>query len=389
MRTLIRWAVWLYPASWQARYGDELDALLEDLEPGWPEFFDVCRGAIKMQLLRGNPIRFVATCALAGVLIAGWLAWRAPDEYRSVAVLRLPQGSDPEQLNHAEQAVLSRRTLADVIQKYGLYPEERKSEPLEDIVAAMRSRSVQVRVLEPQANAIMLAFNDHDPARAQAVAKDLTSRFTAATNLQVLDPPSLPSGSISPNRLAWLGAGLLLGSVAAVLILGIRRWPLVPLVGIGTMLLVWPATYLIPDQYRSSAAVRSASCDVGNEAFLELLINENRLYAKERATMPIGSVAATMKRNLLVKRIDSPRASVCLIQFEYPDRYKAAATLRDIVAKIEATHADAQVLDPASFPEKAYTPNRLVLVMGALFAGLVLGTVMLNVRRHRTPALAG
>jgi len=51
-RTLIRRAAWLYPASWRVRYGDEFEALMDDLEPGWPEFFDVCGGAIKMQLLR-------------------------------------------------------------------------------------------------------------------------------------------------------------------------------------------------------------------------------------------------------------------------------------------------------------------------------------------------
>jgi len=42
--------------------------------------------------------------------------------------------------------------------------------------------------------------------------------------VDVLDPPSLPEQAFATNRFAWLGAGLLLGSVAAVLILGIRKF---------------------------------------------------------------------------------------------------------------------------------------------------------------------
>jgi len=31
MKTLVRWAVRLYPAAWRARYGVEMEALLEEL----------------------------------------------------------------------------------------------------------------------------------------------------------------------------------------------------------------------------------------------------------------------------------------------------------------------------------------------------------------------
>jgi uncharacterized protein involved in exopolysaccharide biosynthesis len=223
MRTLIRCAALLYPASWRARYGDELETLLEDVGPGWAEFFDICGGAIKMQLMRGNSIRFVAACALAGVLIAGLLVWRTPGQYRSQAVLRVAPGGDVEQLRLAEEGVLSRRSLANVIQKYGLYPEERKREPLEDVVGAMRNRNIRIQMLQPRtANVFAVAFNYSDPARAQTVTKDLAAQFTGAMKLEILDPPSLPERPFAPNRFAWLGAGLLLGSCAAVLILGIR-----------------------------------------------------------------------------------------------------------------------------------------------------------------------
>ena len=33
MRTLIRWAVRLYPATWRNRYAVEFEALLDDISP--------------------------------------------------------------------------------------------------------------------------------------------------------------------------------------------------------------------------------------------------------------------------------------------------------------------------------------------------------------------
>jgi hypothetical protein len=40
----------LYPRAWRERYGEEFDALLEDVEPNWKQFCDVLGGAVKMQM---------------------------------------------------------------------------------------------------------------------------------------------------------------------------------------------------------------------------------------------------------------------------------------------------------------------------------------------------
>ncbi len=85
--------------------------------------------------------RFAGVCGLAGLLIAGVAAWRTPGQYQSVAVLRMapaPAEERVEKLNQAEQTILSRRSLATVIQKYELYQEERKHTPLEDVVQNLR-----------------------------------------------------------------------------------------------------------------------------------------------------------------------------------------------------------------------------------------------------------
>ncbi|MDR3699643.1 MAG: hypothetical protein P4L56_08425 [Candidatus Sulfopaludibacter sp.] len=397
MKTLLRCAAALYPSAWRARYGAELDALIEDTGGGWLEFVDICKGAMKMQIVSGGLWRFASACGLTGLLIAGVAAWRTPSEYQSIAVLRMapaPLEERLEKLTKAEEAILSRRSLAAVIQKYDLYPEQRKRAPLEEIVQNLRNRQIQIRMLtRPQSQdpglAFSIAFNGEEPRTAQAVTGELTSQFVDALKdsapLEVLDPASLPQRAFSPNRPAWLAAGLLLGMAAGLVLLGIRRWPLIPLAGLLVAAAVLPATYLIPDQFRSVAVLRSKAGDPGqaamavvnDRAYLQSLIAQFGLYPKERNALE------RMQRSLAVKDIHAPIGNVCLVSFDYPDRYRAQAVLKAAVGRTGAV----ELLDPPSLPERAFTPNRLAMVMAGLFAGLVLGGMALAVRRHRTPAL--
>jgi hypothetical protein len=331
------------------------------------------------------------------LLIAGVAAWRTPSEYQSIAVLRMspaPLEERLEKLNQAEQTILSRRSLATVIQKYNLYPEQRKREPLEEIVENLRNRRIQIRMLTlPQSQApalaFSIAFDGEAPRKAQAVTTDLTAQFVDALKdsapLEVLDPASLPHTAFSPNRPAWLAAGLVQGVVAGLVLLGIRRWPLIPLAGVLVAAVVLPATYLIPDQFRSVAVLRSKAGDpvhaaltvVNDRAYLHSLIAQFGLYPNERN--PVGH----MQRSLAVKDIHAPIGNVCLVSFDYPDRYKAQVVLKAAIGRTGAV----ELLDPPSLPERAFTPNRLAMVMAGLFAGLVLGGFALAVRRTRTPAL--
>jgi hypothetical protein len=403
MRLLIRCAARLYPGAWRARYGAELDALLEDTHAGWSEFADICKGAIKMQILSGSAWRFATVCGLAGLVVAGVIALRLPSQYQSMAVMRMAPGDigeSVENLNRAEQDILSRRSLAAVIQKYDLYPEERKRVPLEDIVEGMRNQYIQIRMARiPGSNApasgFSIAFDYDDPARAQAVTTDLTDRFTAAMKdsapLELLDPASRPRQAFAPNRPVILIVGLFLGIVAGFVLLGIRRWPLVPLTGLAVAIIVLPATYLIADQYRSQAVLRSKTADPGqiakevvnNRAYLESLIGALGLYPKE------ANALDRMQRSLVARDIGIDNAKACTVTFDYSDRYKAQAVMKEIVARIGATGAaKIEVLDPASLPAQAFRPNRLAITTTALFAGLLAGAITLAVRRHRAPVPA-
>ena len=50
MRRWIARVAALYPRSWREEYGNEFDALLDDVKPGWRVFANVLGGAMKMHL---------------------------------------------------------------------------------------------------------------------------------------------------------------------------------------------------------------------------------------------------------------------------------------------------------------------------------------------------
>src|SRR3954447_15369961 len=99
MRRWIGLAARLYPRAWRHRYGEEFDALVEDMRPSWRQFTDVTRGAMQMQIRMGRSYLIVlGVSAVAGAIVATAMSFRVPTRYVSSAVIQLkaePQGDRP------------------------------------------------------------------------------------------------------------------------------------------------------------------------------------------------------------------------------------------------------------------------------------------------------
>ncbi|WP_380879038.1 hypothetical protein ACFB49_19980 [Sphingomonas sp. DBB INV C78] len=137
----------------------------------------------------------LAVCTMAGVAAAIFM----PAKYRSNAVLLVEaQELPPELVNSPlnsvidqriakiRQQILSRPDLIELIQNNNLYPDERRSEPLSEIIEDMRGATEIAPVnADIQRNgrnasttiAFSLAFNYSDPIRAQLVAQDFVERL--------------------------------------------------------------------------------------------------------------------------------------------------------------------------------------------------------------------
>ncbi|HKE25197.1 MAG TPA: hypothetical protein VKB88_22710 [Bryobacteraceae bacterium] len=412
----IRWAARLYPARWRERYGAEFSALLDDMRPGWRDFFDVLGGAILMQLNLPGSGKLVAALAAAGLIVAAVVALRSEDRWVSTAVMQIqPENSGDRstvlnKLNEAQQEVLSRHSLAQIIVAENIYQKERTTDPLEDIVQNMRNHSLKIRMVESRAAAAFtVSFEYPDRYKARAVARDVTTAFQQQVNqsrgpaVKLLDPPTLPQTPVSPNRFRMIAAGLAIGLAAGVILLGIRRWPAIALCGITAAGLAWAVSQLVPTQYISTAVITVADEDTAQRivqdlttrTYLASLVEKMNLYPEERKTKPLEDIVQTMRNRVGIQFVGIPQGRALAVSYMSEDsKFTAQGVTRALVGEALQVAAPAltgkriTLLDPASLPEHPVSPDRPAWLLSGLLAGLLLGIAWTIIRRFRAPAQA-
>lgn len=229
MKRAIRAVARLYPKRWRARYGDELEALLEDSRADWRSLGDVFLEAIKMQFIHWGFARIMTVAGLAGALIAAGVSLTLQDRWVCSAVVAV-DGNDPATLVSLQKTLLeveSRGALTGVINKLGLYPSERQRMPIEDVLEKMQD-ALQVTPIAGRSGpitALAVRFEYEDRHKAQQATRELIRKMEDTNgsrgwnmNLDVIDPPSLPARPAGPNRLAFTGSGLLAGLTGGLII---------------------------------------------------------------------------------------------------------------------------------------------------------------------------
>jgi uncharacterized protein involved in exopolysaccharide biosynthesis len=166
----------LYPAQWRVRYGVEFQYLLDDAHAGWPDFFDILKGGLKMRLTMPLPIpyvdkqedylmyfsrnrKIVAGLAIAVLLLAaGWLLLPQA-EYQASSLILVDPAKVTEsklvplanldvgaRLDIINQQMMSSTRLQRIIDTYDLYRPLKGHKTQEEIIQTMRS-DIKVEVV--------------------------------------------------------------------------------------------------------------------------------------------------------------------------------------------------------------------------------------------------
>ncbi len=415
MKRWVRCAAWLYPASWRKRYAGEFEALLDDAELRWTDFWDIARGALAMHIKMSSFGKVVGAFGLAGLAIAAVVVWRTPSVYQSTGVMRVTDTEDRSgKLLQVEQRVLSRSSLARMLVDGDIYKADRASQPLEDVVQKMR-RHIWIRVVadsgKPESTAFSISFQSDNAAKAQWGARTLLTRFSeemprvqSGANLEVLDPASLPNRPFEPNRPVWVAVGLGLGLLAGSVVFGLGKWPRIAIAGFGTALVVLIGSFFVPNRFQSQAVLRGSDehaiqligQSIGDPVFLQSMIQNPALGLYPGK--PLAEAVAQMQhRDLRITRLSVPagrRPFAVMVAFRYAgDRAKAQAVVHELVAHAmsaalaERTQSRIEVLDAANLPELPFSPNRPVFAFLGLLAGMLLGVAWQISSRFRTPTL--
>ena len=169
MKRLTKFFARLYPATWRNRYEAEFAALLEDVRPGWRTSLDILKGAVGMQLRTARFGKIVPITGLIG-LVLGLGAWVVlPDQYASTVILKiqhlpgangqLPTGAVSDQMNAWAEAVFTRQSFVELIERLRLYPAKQGKVPLEDIVTEMKEN---ITVQPAGKDAVFIQFRYFD-----------------------------------------------------------------------------------------------------------------------------------------------------------------------------------------------------------------------------------
>ncbi|MCC7153848.1 MAG: hypothetical protein IT161_04680 [Bryobacterales bacterium] len=136
--------------------------------------------------------------AFAGLVIGVVGAFLWPDRYLSAGAIRVVPPQVPGRLvptnvseevaariNAMYQGIVSRPNLTNLITSLNLYPSERRSKPIEDIIETMRKRIVmsplagisRVQQARQSGIAFSISFSYEDRKKAQEVTRELISKF--------------------------------------------------------------------------------------------------------------------------------------------------------------------------------------------------------------------
>lgn len=139
--------------------------------------------------------------ALALLIVSVGVAFGLPPVYRSNATILIEQQEIPEDLVRStitsfadqriqviSQRVMTRANLTEIIKKYDLYADDRKTDPMEVIIEQMRKdikmNTVSADVVDPRSGrptvatiAFTISFDSESQALAQKVANELVSLY--------------------------------------------------------------------------------------------------------------------------------------------------------------------------------------------------------------------
>jgi uncharacterized protein involved in exopolysaccharide biosynthesis len=222
----------------------------------------------------------------------------------------------------------------------------------------------------------------------EALMERLRAELVELAPVQVVGQAAPSEPTLSGKRAKLVGVGALVGLVAGLLIGGIwnlathrDRWNFRCIAAFAVLgsVIGFGVGVRVPDMFVSTAVLHSSG-----EADVRSILSDEHLSeiaAKEQLTV------AEIRGALRVVRA-SDRAYQISVQLHDP--VKAQHVTRAVIdtwlkAGLTAQTATVtEVLDPASLPASAYSPNRLVITLLGTFAGLLLG---LAASRFRRPVL--
>jgi len=180
-------------------------------------------------------------------------------------------------------------------------------------------------------------------------------------------------------------------------------------VSLAGALVAGAVSFAVPAHYVSRAVVTAKPADeatrgtadnvlkqtVFNREILTALIQDDNLYLRERARMPLDEAIDKMTKNIQVISIlpalpGNRQTLTFFFQFDYRRRDLAQKVNQQLLVRFLDGNLNAQpnsmfsVDTPPSLPLAPSAPNRPLFAAVGLFAGLIAGVTLAAANKHRS-----
>jgi hypothetical protein len=408
MKRLTLLVLWLYPHAWRRRYRAELEALIEDSGSGWRVIADLLKESLKMQLTTWSFGKLATVLGLAGFVAAGVTSALIPPTYVSQAELEItPAAGRGNNLDAAQYLlrirteILSRTSLYTLIQdpRLDLYPSERESTPLEDVIEKMRTQDIRIRLDSP--STFSISFRYPDKVKAQKTVQAMMMRFMDRNRaearlgvyageplLEVLEPPFSQGTRIPLLPLDWEDVA--------------PAWLRPDFVS--QAVLEFVDSVPVENSQQLTERITRMQKEVLSRTSLSMIIQDPRLdlYKDERKLTPLEDVIEKMRRDVRIRIDSTSNPRFFTLSFRYPNREKARQTVQTLITKfqdanpanrrfheglVQMIHTDGLnlgVLDPPSLPSLPAKPNRYFITSIGLVAGILFAAAVKLLLKRRT-----
>jgi len=213
---------------------------------------------------------------------------------------------------------------------------------------------------------------------------------------------------LEDTTLRWRDlADVLRGAAIMQMTSWMTYWKMALLAGIAGAILAGGVALRLPDQYACSAALlleshgatqaqlaeallRAELKILGRDNLMELMTSLD-LYKEERRKLQASEVVENVFRkhvHVQPERVMQAGEQALFIRFEYPDRYKAEALVKRLMAAFQQQAAGnlegatSNVLMNPMLPERPVSPVRPRLVALGAIAGALAALIALGIRRR-------
>ena len=220
MKRLLRAAARVYPRAWRDRYGDEFDALIDDLTPRWRDVFNVVIRALIMHTSRLTltPVALAIVGAVLGAAVSLTLS-PVYASFSQVLVRVSELASDGSEREQRVQRAINAALRDTVADKKSVRVTLHGERDRDQVVLEVSASADSARAAKQATEKVVASMID-----ANFVASE--RRPQAGAQFRVVAPANLPTTgqrNITRNSAVGGGIGLVIGAVVAFAQLRRRR----------------------------------------------------------------------------------------------------------------------------------------------------------------------